>query len=81
MLDERNPDAKDHVMYDCIYGKSFPHDSAIKNPLMIQETLVQSLGQRRSLDRVNGNHSSILVGKIIWIEAWQANGHRVSEVQ
>ena len=48
-----------------------PSGSVVKNlPAMqeTQETQVQSLGQENSLEEGMATHSSILVGKISWIE-------------
>ena len=40
-----------------------PDVSAVKNPLTIQETRVQSLGQEDPLQEGMGTHSSILAGQ------------------
>ena len=40
----------------------------VKNPLAMQETWVQSLGQEDPLERGMANHSSILVWRIPWTE-------------
>ena len=43
---------------------SFPGDSVVKNPLVKQETQVQSLGQENPLEKKMATHSSILAGEI-----------------
>ena len=40
----------------------------IKNPLVMQETWVQSLGQEDTLAKEMATHSSILAWEIPWIE-------------
>ena len=37
-----------------------PHGSAVKNPPVVQETQVRSLGQEDSLEKVMVTHSRIL---------------------
>ena len=49
-------------------GGPFPGDSAVKNPLTMQETQVQSLGQEDPLEEEMTTHSSILAWKIPWTE-------------
>ena len=40
----------------------------VKNPLAVQETWVQSLGQEDALEKGMAMHSSILVWRIPWME-------------
>ena len=40
----------------------------IKNPLVMQETWVQSLGQEHPLEKEMATHSRILAWKIPWME-------------
>ena len=40
----------------------------VKNPLVEQETPVQSLGWEDSLEKEMATHSGILVWKILWTE-------------
>ena len=40
----------------------------VKNLLVMQETLVRSLGQEDPLEKGIGTHSSILAWRILWIE-------------
>ena len=40
----------------------------VKNPLAVQETWVQSLGQEDPLEKGMAMHSSILVWRIPWME-------------
>ena len=51
-----------------MYLKSFPEGSEVKNPLVIQETWVPSLGEEYPLEKEMAIHSSILVWKIPWTE-------------
>ena len=46
----------------------FLSGSAVKNPPAMQETQVQSLGQEDSLEKGMATHSSVLPGRIPWIE-------------
>ena len=48
--------------------KDFPGDSALKNPLAMQETQVRSLGQEDPLEKEMATHSSILTWEIPWTE-------------
>ena len=50
----------------CIQG--FSIGSAVKNPLVVQETQVQSLGQEEPLEKSMTAHSSIPAQKIPWTE-------------
>ena len=45
------------MSYDIL---GFPGDSVVKNPLTMQETQVQSLGQEDPLEEGMATHSSIL---------------------
>ena len=45
-----------------------PHGSAVKNPPVVQETQVRSLGQEDSLEKVMVTHSRILAWRIPWTE-------------
>ena len=45
-----------------------PHGSAVKNPPVVQETQVWSLGQEDSLEKVMVTHSRILAWRIPWTE-------------
>ena len=40
----------------------------VKNPPTMQETLVQSLGQKDPLEKGMATHSSILSWRILWTE-------------
>ena len=40
----------------------------VKNPLAVQETWVQSLGQEDALEKGMAMHASILVWRIPWME-------------
>ena len=46
----------------------FLSGSAVKNLPAMQETQVQSLGQEDSLEKGMATHSSVLPGRIPWIE-------------
>ena len=46
----------------------FPGGSAIKNPIAMQETQVQSLGLEDPLEKKMANCSSILAWEIPWTE-------------
>ena len=46
----------------------FPGGSAVKNPLAMQETWVQSLGWEDFLEKEIATHSSILAWRIPWTE-------------
>ena len=52
------------------YGamKGFPGGSDSKNPPVVQETWVQSLGQEDPLEEEMETRSSVLAGKIPWTE-------------
>ena len=43
-----------------------PGGLAVKNPSVLQETWVQSLGQEDPLEKEMATHSSILAWKILW---------------
>ena len=43
----------------------------VKNPPTMQETRVQSLGQKDPLEKETATHSSILAWSIPWAVAWQ----------
>ena len=43
-------------------------ETGVKNPLAMQETMVQSLGQEDALEKGMATHSGILVWRIPWIE-------------
>ena len=45
-------------------GKAFPGGSAVKNPLVMQETGVWSLGWEDHLEKEMATHSSILAWEI-----------------
>ena len=45
-----------------------PHGSAVKNPPVVQQTQVRSLGQEDSLEKVMVTHSRILAWSIPWTE-------------
>ena len=51
-----------------VLGGGFPGDSAVKNPLTMQETQVQSLGQEDPLEEGMATHSSIFAWRIPWTE-------------
>ena len=54
----------------------------VKNPLAMQETQVQSLGQEDPLEEVMATHSSILAWTItVDRGAWQATVHGVAKSQ
>ena len=46
----------------------FPGGSALKNPLAMQETWVQSLGREDSLEASMATHSSVLAWRTPWTE-------------
>ena len=48
----------------CLYLKSFPEGSEVKNPLVIQETWVPSLGEEYPLEKEMATHFSILACRI-----------------
>ena len=48
--------------------EDFPGGSVIKNLLAMQETQVQSLGQKDPLEKKRATHSSILAWRIPWME-------------
>ena len=55
----------------------------VKNPLAMQETCVQSLGQEDPLEKGMATHSSILVWRIPWTEepaGLQSMGHKESDL-
>ena len=54
--------------FDIIFQNCFPAGSVVKNPRVVQETPVQSLGWEDSLEKEMATHSSILVWKILWAE-------------
>ena len=49
-------------------NKGFLGNSAVKNPPVMQETRVQSLGQEDPLEKEIATHSSILAWRIPWTE-------------
>ena len=50
-----------------VYRKvSFPGGSVVKNLPVMQETCVQSLGQKDPLEKEMATHFNILAGKIPW---------------
>ena len=51
----------------------------VKNPPIMQETLVQSLGQEDPLEEGMATHFSILIWKIPWTGAWKAAVHGVAK--
>ena len=51
----------------------------VKNPPIMQETLVQSLGQEDPLEEGMATHFSILIWKIPWTGAWRAAVHGVAK--
>ena len=61
----------------------FPSWYVVKNPLPIRETWVQSLGQEDPLEKEMATHSSILSGRIPWMEeptvAVQSTGRKESD--
>ena len=64
----------DNSPFSCLVGgtfhSGFPGSSAVKNPSAVQEieTWVQSLGWEDPLEEEMAAHSSILAGRIPWIE-------------
>ena len=56
-----------YLVPDAVLG-TFPGGSAIKNPPMMKEMQVQSLGQKDPLEEGMATHSSILAWRIPWIE-------------
>ena len=48
--------------------QDFPGGSAVKNPLPMWETWVQSLGQEDPLEKEMATHTSILAWEISWTE-------------
>ena len=53
---------------DCILHLSFPGNSIVKNPPVMKETQVQSLGQEDPLEKEMATHSTMLAWKIPWTE-------------
>ena len=58
--------------------KDFPGDSALKNPLAMQETQVRSLGQEDPLEKEMTIYSSTLAWEIPWTE--EPGGLRKSDM-
>ena len=52
----------------CLLFGDFPGGSVVKNPSVIQETWVQSLGWQDSLEMEMATHSIILAWEILWKE-------------
>ena len=50
------------------YRWGFPCDSVVKNPLVIKETQVSSLGREDPPEKGMATHSSILAWEIPWTE-------------
>ena len=53
---------------DYILHLSFPGNSIVKNPPLMKETQVQSLGQEDPLEKEMATHSTMLAWKIPWTE-------------
>ena len=51
-----------------ICNEGFPGGSVVKNPLLMQETWVQSLGWEDPLEEGMATHSSILAWRLPWTE-------------
>ena len=49
-------------------GLGFPDGSAVKNPPVMQEVWVRSLGREDPLEEEMATHSSILAWRIPWTE-------------
>ena len=61
-------------------GLDFPDGSAIKNPPVMQEVWVRSLGQKDPLEKEMATQSSILAWRIPMNGgAWQATVHAVAK--
>ena len=62
------PENKNKCSFLCYkiknYGRGFPGGSAVKNPPVMQETWVRSLGWEDSLEKETATYSSILAWKI-----------------
>ena len=56
------------MTYVHTYKGIIPGGSVVKNPLAMQETQVQSLGQEDPLEKEMATHSSILAWRIPWTE-------------
>ena len=56
------------IYYSCFYVPSFPVAQLVKNPPVIWETWVQSLGEEDPLEKEMKTHSSILACRIPWME-------------
>ena len=56
------------IIMDPKLGFDFPGDSVVKNLPAMQETLVQSLGWKDTLEKGLATHSSILAWRIRWTE-------------
>jgi len=68
----------------CIQILDFPSGSVTKNPPLIQETQVQSLGGEDALEKEMATYSSILAWEIPWTEelGWlQSMGSQKSQTQ
>ena len=50
----------------CVYIRGFPGVSVVENPLAMQETWVQFLGQEDPLEEEMATQSSILAWEISW---------------
>ena len=48
--------------------QGFPGSSAVKNPLTMQETQVQSLGHEDPMEEEMATHSRTLAWKTLWTE-------------
>ena len=71
---------KGHVYCMVLKKMGFPDGSEIKNLPAMQETQVQSLGQRDPLEKEMATHSGILAwGNPKDRRAWQAAVHGVTE--
>ena len=69
------------MIIDCLLGFKFPRASLVaqmvKSLPAMQETWVQSLGQKDPLEKGMATHSSILAWRIPWAGAWWAVVHGV----
>ena len=64
------------------HPSGFPSGSEVKNPPVMQETQVPSLGWEDPLEEGMATHSSILAWRIpIDREAWQSTVHRIAKSQ
>ena len=60
-------------------GRGFPSGSEVNNLHAVQETKVQSLGQKDSLEKIMATHTDICLGNPMDRGPWQAIVHGVAK--